>query len=115
MLWPIVYRELAGNLFPKWSSSRTFEENVYVHVKGGYKWRVIADVANQHGCEVPWPDGGRLKRAYHKECKARGEEPTAHTQRHGAFRASYATAFQSEISRRLYDMRQRSAENRGRG
>lgn len=108
MLWAIVYREFAGNLWPHWKSDGTFEDNVYAYVKGGYKWKQIALEATENGVEVTWPDGGRLKRAYHRACRARGEEPSAHTQRHNAFRASYASAFSATVRSRLHEMRSRT-------
>lgn len=109
-LWFVVYAELAANLFPQWREDRPFEHNVYAFVKGGYKWRMIADAANAAGVEVKWPDNGRLKRAYHNWCKHLQEEPTAHTQRHEAFRNSYVQSYQSTVSRRLRDMARQSKD-----
>ncbi len=109
-LWPIVMIEMVRHLYPKWKKDATFDTNVYNFVKGGYKWQMICDAANEAGVEVKWPDSGRLKRAYRRECKARNEEPTAHTQRHSAFRKSYAQAYQAEVSRRLREMRRRNSE-----
>lgn len=111
MLWTIVYREFAGNLWPAWKADASFDENVYAYVKGGYKWKAIALEATENGVEVSWPDGGRLKRAYQRACRANGEEPTAHTQRHGAFRASYASAFSATVRSRLAEMRRRTQES----
>lgn len=117
MLWAIIYREFAGNLWPKWKSERTFDANVYAHVKGGYKWRDIADVAIKHGVDFHWHptkrDGGKLKRAYQRECERLGVPALAHTQRHSAFRASYAQSFQQTISLRLRDMRKRNQDESG--
>lgn len=103
-VWLSAYREFAGNLFPTWKQSLDFDTNVYNHVKSGYKWHAIFTAADKAGVDVKWPSG-RFKAAYHRACLARGEEPTAHTQRHAAFRASYADAFHRTIASRLYEMR----------
>lgn len=109
-LWPIVMIELVRHLYPRWSKEAAFDTNVYNFVKGGYKWQMIYQAAYDQGIDIKWPDGGRLKRAYHRECKARGEEPTAHTQKHSAFRKSYAQAFQHTIASRLAEMRRRNEQ-----
>lgn len=105
-IWVSVYREFAGNLFPTWQPDDTFDNNVYRFVKGGFKWKAIHEEALKHDPAANW--GGRYKAAYHRACKARGEEPTAHTSRHEAFRASYANSFKSTITSRLYEMRARA-------
>lgn len=110
MIWVSVYREFAGNLFPKWRLDLPFDTNVYNFVKGGYKWQSIYLVASEVGLDVKWPSG-RFKAAYQRECASRGEEATAHTQRHSAFRASYANSFQSTITSRLREMRQRAEKS----
>lgn len=107
MLWINVYAELAGHLYPKWDTSKTFDENVYNHVKGGIKWGEIHRIARENNSpDAPERLGGKYKGRYQKECARRGEEPTQHTQRHEAFRASYAQSFAVTINRRLRDMRE---------
>lgn len=106
VLWAGVFREFVGNLFPKWDKKLDFDTNVYNMVKGGYKWSKIHEehkLVDPEG--APAKLSSRYRTGYVRKCAALKEEPGAHTQRHEAFRASYATAFQSTVSRRLWAMR----------
>jgi hypothetical protein len=113
MIWNSVFLGFLSRIDPKWDDSRPADENIKILKESGRKWGEIAEVANEHGFECTANDG-RLKAAYRRQCKAEGVEPTSHTQRHRAYRVSYAEAFEAEISTRLYRMR-RAAEQQEAG
>jgi hypothetical protein len=106
MLWTTTLLEFVRHMYPTWDKRASFDDNVYRMVKGGYKWakihaeHVIADPAG-----APAKLSSRYKAAYVRQCGVLGEEVTAHTQRHSAFRASYSQAFVATIARRLREMR----------
>lgn len=128
-LWMIVFTELTRNMNPSWDPALSMDANVYHFVKAGVKWRNIHEIAWKNvgdttGLPDPYPadkqtgwgkvyggDGGRLKRAYHREQKRLGEERENHTQRHGAYRASYVQSFSSTIRKRLNEMARKSQED----
>lgn len=125
-LWMVAFTELVRNMFPKWDGSKSFDANVYAFVKAGFKWRDIHEIAwkqaatEDYDIPNPYPpqaqpswnsqgvyagDGGRLKRAYNRELKRLGEGSQSHTNRHGAYRASYVSGFSATIRKRLVQMR----------
>lgn len=114
MLLTSMFFTFVTQLNPRWESSTSFEHNVYRFKTAGRKWEEIANAANNAGVFVPWPDGGRLIRAYKAHCKAIGEEPTNHTQRHGAYRESFTDGFVARLGARLEEMRE-AAESAGAG
>lgn len=109
MIWNSVHLAFASRIDPRWDASRTAEENIKILKESGRKWQYIGALANEHGFENK-PNDGRLKAAYRRQCKIEGVEPTSHTQRHEAYRASYAQAFTSRIASRLRDLA-RAAED----
>lgn len=113
MLFHTIHFAFLNSLQPSWDGDRGFDENVYRLKEAGIKWVSIANMANRSGEEVPWPDGGRLIRAYKRHCKKIGVEPTNHTQRHEAYRTSYAESFTQRICERLEDMRRAAKEQAG--
>jgi hypothetical protein len=117
MIWNSVYFAFVSKLDPSWVVDRPADENIKILKEAGWKWARIADVANEHGFECTATDG-RLKAAYRRQCKLEGVQPTSHTQRHAAYRASYAEAFSATIASRLYRMREAAedqAASRGTG
>jgi Protein of unknown function (DUF2786) len=96
MVWTGAYLTFVAKLDPTWNSAQTEEENVYRLKEAGIKWREIAEMG-----QFDWPDGGKLIRMYKRYCKAHGLDATPQTQRHGAYRASYARAFVAQIERRI--------------
>lgn len=104
MVWQNILFDFFTNLRPKWEASKGFDENVYTLAKAAYKWREIAAEAQAAGEDLPWPDGGRLKRAFHRHQKAIGEIETSHTQSHASYRQSFAMGYSSRVVRRLRDM-----------
>lgn len=122
-LWLLVFSELVRNMWPKWDDKKTFEANVYAFVRAGFKWKQIHEVVWDHAPSLinnPYPnptkfgwgdpeyagDGGKLKRAYHRELAARNEPKSSHTSRHGAYRKSYVRAYTDTIENRLWRMRE---------
>jgi hypothetical protein len=112
-LWTRIYFDFLSKLDPKWNHDLSFEHNVYNFKKAGTKWEAIRNIAVANGHWVDWPDGGALIRAYKRHCRIIGEEPQNHTQRHAAYRESFAEGFTAEICRRLEQMRADAAEQAG--
>lgn len=109
MLWTSVYLQFVSKIDPKWDPELSAEENVKILKDAGRKWGRIAEDANAHGFPCTANDG-RLKAAYRRQCRIEGVEPTAHTQRHVAYRASYAKAFSARIAARLREQRKAQEE-----
>lgn len=61
-------------------------------------------------CNPPPKDGGWLIRAYKRHAKVVGDDNPVETQRHGAYRRSFAEGFSSKIQRRLAEMKRASQE-----
>lgn len=102
LLWTSVHLAFASKIDPRWDTARTFDANVKVLKDAGLKWVSIAHAANAAGFPGSTVEGGWLKRAYRRECKRLGIEPTRQTQRHEAYRSSFATAFVDTIKSRLF-------------
>lgn len=111
MLWTTIYFQFIARIDPKWDNSLSFEHNVYNFKESGTKWPEIRDIARANNNWVDWPDGGRLKRAYQRHCRIIGEEPRNHTQRHQAYKQSYADGFETRICARLEAMRRSREED----
>lgn len=104
IVWTSVYLAFVARMVPSWSATDTEDANVYRLKEAGIKWERIATLGG-----FPWPDGGKLKRAYRREAARLGVEAKPHTQRHNAYRRSYAEAFVARISARTY--RQQETRN----
>jgi hypothetical protein len=119
MLFAMASLEFYARIDPGWSPTRTFDDNVKRLKDSGKKWVEIALLANKNGGnprtgrEGSTTDGAWLQSAYRRECKRLGVEPTRHTQRHDAFRTTFAESFVNEIDRRLSAMRSGSDAARG--
>lgn len=96
IIWTGAYLTFVAKMNPVWDPKQTEQENVYRLKEAGIKWRQIAEMG-----EFQWPDGGLLIRMYKRQCRALGVEATPQTQRHAAYRASYAAAFVRQISYRI--------------
>lgn len=105
MLWVSIHLTFSSKLNPSWDSRLTEDENVKILKEAGWKWERIAQAGG-----FDWPDGGKLKRAYRRQCAKEGVTPTAHTQRHEAYRKSFANAFSSAVNTRLYTMQAKRKE-----
>lgn len=106
MVWNNIFFDFHANLSPSWDDAAFgFDENVYRLVKAAYKWQQIAIIASSYGHGIKWPDGGRLKRAYHRHQKVLGEEQTPHTQSHRSYRESFSMSYAGRVSTRLSEMK----------
>ncbi len=110
MLWAVVFREFAAKINPEWTNTRSFGANIMALKDAGWKWVDIAYAANRNGFEGSTTDGGWLKREYKRECIRTGATWTRQTQRHGAYRQSWAEAFCTRISQRLLAMKRSQDE-----
>jgi phage protein D len=100
MIWTSVYLGFTSKLDPTWDVTESAEYNIKVLKESGRKWIFIKEIADRHGF-VTKPNDGKLKAAYRRQCKAEGVEPTLHTNRHFAYRQSYAEYFQKAVINRL--------------
>lgn len=106
LLWTTVFRSFVRTINPNWEAALTFDANVKQMKDAGYKWTLIATYAGTD----PVKSGGRLKSAYVRECKRLGVVPSRQTQRHSAYRDSFADAFGSTLTARLRAQKQTSDE-----
>lgn len=115
MLYTITVMQLVSKINPSWSATRGFDANVRLFKEAGIKWVDIAFEANRQGGNPRTgrpgsvTDGTWLKLAYRRECARLGVQPTRQTQRHEAYRATFAESFAYTISDELAKMRE-SAE-----
>lgn len=116
MLYTTTMLDFASKITPSWDprsagSPAVFDHNVRAFKEAGYKWVEIAKMANKHGgnprtgMDGSTTDGAWLKAAYRRECVRLGVAPTRQTQRHEAFRATFATGYVAMIYTRLRKMR----------
>lgn len=104
IMYTSIHLQFVSRIDPKWDPKRSEGENVRFLKECGVRWIDIARMG-----EFDWPDGGLLMRIYKRQCKADGVEPMA-TQRHDAYRASFADGFFSRLRSRLYEDRARREE-----
>ena len=119
MLWLSTYLQFSNKLFPKWDTEKSLDENVKFLKDAGFKWKEIWLIGNNAlystGSQLVSPKGkpiGRppndnheLIRAYRRQCEREGVLPENHTQRHGAYRESYALGFQVRLAQRITELR----------
>lgn len=116
MFYTMIELELVRKIEPSWDRSISFDANVKALQEAGKKWVDIAFLANANGGNPrtgqpgSTKDGNWLKAAYRRECARLGEEPRRQTQRHEAWRNSFASAFRSKILARLRDMEKATGE-----
>lgn len=105
---------------PEVNRDETFDHNVYRLHEAGLKWKQILNAVNvgriRDGVELwpltPWPDGGRLKRAYERECAALGVAPHAVLSSKG-YRDAFMTGFSQTVITRIREVRRIIAEQPG--
>lgn len=98
MLFNAAKLQLLAKMNPSWDPRRTEDENITALYEGGWKWRAIAGEAG-----MDWPDGGKLIRAYKRQCKREGREPLAVAQK-DVFVKSFTEAYVSRLQTRLYEL-----------
>jgi len=119
MLWLSTYLQFSNKLFPKWSTEKSLDENVKFLKDAGFKWKEIWFIGNNtlhpNGAQLLSPkgkpigcppnDNHELIKAYRRQCELEGVQPENHTQRHGAYRESYALGFKVRLSQRIAELR----------
>ena len=122
MLYMNCYFTFLSKMFPKWNDELGYDENVYNFKIAGYKWPAINDTAVKHGHEdhsrskwnyethkYDYSIGGAVIAAYKRHAKKVGDTNRVQTQRHSAYRMSFAEAFARRVSSRLEQMREEAA------
>lgn len=105
MLYLTLRLQLVKSLEPEVDPALGYDANIYVLHEAGVKWGEICRLLNKVAGEdtwpvTPWPDGGKIHRAYDRECKARGVSGQA-IYSHKTYRRSFADGFNSRIFSRL--------------
>ena len=126
MLWLSTYLQFSNKLFPKWDTAKDLDENVKFLKDAGFKWKEIWIIGNNAlypGSQLLSPRGkpiGRppndnheLIKAYRRQCELEDVQPENHTQRHGAYRESYALGFMVRLSQRIGEMRNAASQEAG--
>lgn len=112
-LYATLQIAILRHIEPEVDPTLSYDENVWRLHEAGLVWRKIAEAMNaarldENGEErweaTPWPDGGRLIRAYRRACKAMGVEPHAVTSAKG-YRSSFVYGFHGEVAKRINDSR----------
>lgn len=131
LMYTTVLLHMMGVLLPRFESSRSLDENVYVLHNSGHNWLQIAEMDGWKkynsmrwseydgtmppaGMKVPYyhknegwhPSttvGGKYKRAYYRACEARGEQPLK-VAANGTrtYRTSAADGYVAMIQQRLW-------------
>jgi hypothetical protein len=99
MLFNAAKLQLIAKMDPTWDPARSEDENVAVLYEAGWKWRKIAEVGG-----FPWPDGGRLIRAYKRQCKREGREPIAVNHK-SAYKSTFVASYRDRLITRLGELR----------
>jgi hypothetical protein len=105
LIWTNVHLELARRIDARWDEGKSFDENVTALHDAGWKWQRLQEEAARHGHDVSWPDGGKLIRAYRRQCKREGRPANTGIQRHAAYRASFVTSYCTRLADRIREMR----------
>ena len=115
-MWFRIFRDFLSHLRPEWDDSKSLGENVYQHLRAGYTYKKIWELAYEYDMHPENPyeydddsrGTGLLRRAYKAYCDEIGEEVKPHTRTHAAYRESYADAYASVVGRRLCEMREKT-------
>lgn len=105
MLWTTIHLEFARRINPSWDNNRTFDENVTLLKEAGKKWPEIGQISAANGHPGSTTNAAWLRNAYRRQCLLEGREPVNHTQRHRAYRMSFAESFFATITRRLRELK----------
>ena len=113
MLYTQISIAFVNLLMPRWSSKKTFAENVYDIKTSGRSWRELIGMAPPEEKLVPG-SSGRLIRIYKEEARRRGVEFSGrHSHEPERYRVSYATSFTRRIQDRLQAMLKKSNDEGG--
>lgn len=117
LLWNIVLQEVLRTMFPGWSDQRSMEENVYLLKKAGYSWSQIREIGLVNNAKDAYGQlthanaGSKLRSAYGRAAKRRGEDPKAPLIRDPHWwRRSYADSFAVRLTQRMSAMKQERDE-----
>lgn len=124
MLWANVYMDFITKMFPKWEPWRSFDENVYIIKSSGYGWpHVCVEGLRNNGADQSGPltqanSGSKLRTAFKREAKRRGEVVLPGRQQPAVpqlWRDSFAQSYQSTVESRLQTMKWQNREAAGNG
>lgn len=114
-MWFRVFRDFISHLRPDWDEDESLGYNVYNHLRAGYTYKKIWELAYEYDMHPENPyeydsDSGigLLRRAYAEYCESIGEEVKPHTRTHQAYRESYANSYASTVGNRLKELRDKT-------
>lgn len=109
MLWVNIHREFVTRMLPSWSTSRTFDHNVYLLKESGKSWMEIVYAENEAlgvKSTLTAKSGSRLRTAYKRWAERIGAEvPKEQPRNPKLWRESFAQSFEASIYRRLREMK----------
>lgn len=122
MLWSEVLLHFTRSMFPTWDNFRSFDANVYRIKSAGYSWSQVRDMGlAQNASDYNGPlteknAGSKLRTAFKREAKRLGEEVLPGKQqpiRPKIWRKSFAEAYASKLTYRLWEMASKNKEAAG--
>lgn len=127
-IWFNVFKAFVGNVNPTWDDSKHLGENCHNFLSAGFKWGKIWQIAfdrqpktgyklSRSTVIIPDPKTNKycssLKAATKEYLLSQGKEYISHTQRHEAYRTSFARSYSSTITKRLQEMRRKAEHEVG--
>lgn len=103
LMWSNIHLDFISKMLPKWTRTRSFEENVYMLKESGKSWMDIVHAAPQDA-NLTAKSGSRLRTAYNKHAKSLGidlEEKKAHPRNPKLWRESFAESYAETLNSRL--------------
>lgn len=119
MLWASVFLHFTRTVFPKWENFKTFDANVYDLKSAGYSWPFVREeglkreAGDQTGKLTAKNAGSKLRSAFKREAARRGERVSSQPINFKKWRTSFADAYATRLSQRLYTMRTKNEAEAG--
>jgi hypothetical protein len=110
LIWTNVYLTFISRLYPRWDDNLSFDHNVYNYKRAGFKWAQIYKVATEHHHYLRDEKDGAMIRGYKRHAEMVGDTSTIKTQKHEAFRESFAEGFVRSLCARLETVRSETSE-----
>ena len=100
-----IYMGFTSKIDPSWDDNLSFDHNVYNFKVAGYRWPDIYRIATQHNIYLSGPQDSKMIAGYKRHAKVVGDTHQIKTQRHAAYRESFAESFVRTVCRRLEQQR----------
>jgi hypothetical protein len=110
LIWTNVYLTFISRLYPRWDDNLSFDHNVYNYKRAGFRWAQIYRIATEHHHYLKDEKDGAMIRGYKRHAAMVGDTSQIKTQRHEAFRESFAEGFVRSLCARLETVRTETSE-----